>query len=184
MKLASYKGRRKGISGFVSIGIKFWLMGKHSHSEVIFEPGDGVDELMPDKTTEMIDGTVWAFSSSASDIIPKWAKRRAGQKGGCRFKRINFTEDKYSIDKWDIIPYPVDAYKAALIAKENEGNSYDHRLNLGIFFRPMLLLFGYRDGFVNCSKVCAKVGQFEEPDRFDPCVLHVAVKNMSNAIKA
>lgn len=183
MKLASYKGRRKGFTGIFNVLIRFWLMGKHSHSEVIFEPGDGVDHLMPDGTTEMIDGTVWSFSSSGSDVIPKWAKIRAGEVGGCRFKRINYNLDKYTQDKWDVVPYPVDAVKAAELAVQNEGKAYDHRLNLGIVFRPILLIFGYRDGFVNCSKVCAILGQFEEPDRFDPCVLHVAVKNMSNVVK-
>ena len=183
MKLASYKGRRKGWIGVPNILIKRWLMGKYSHSEIIFEPGDGVDHLMPDKTTETIDGTVWAYSSSVSDLIPSWAPIRKGRKGGARFKRINFSEDKYVDGKWDVIPYPVDPVKAAEYAVANEGKSYDHRLNIGIVFRPVLLILGYRDGFVNCSKVCAAAGGFEEPDRFDPCVLHVAVKNMSNAIK-
>ena len=66
MKLASYKGRRKGFTGIFNVLIRFWLMGKHSHSEVIFEPGDGVDHLMPDGTTE---------SATLDSVLPKTMPR-------------------------------------------------------------------------------------------------------------
>ena len=63
----------------------------------VFEPGDGVDDLMPrDSSVEAAQpstrpdasGALWCASSAAAEPIPLWSPRRAGRRGGVRFKRI------------------------------------------------------------------------------------------------
>lgn len=39
MKIASYKGTRKGIQGIFNIGVRWWLAGSYSHTELVFSDG-------------------------------------------------------------------------------------------------------------------------------------------------
>lgn len=39
MKLASYKGTRPGIAALFSIGVRWWLSGQYSHTEIVFSDG-------------------------------------------------------------------------------------------------------------------------------------------------
>lgn len=97
MKLASYKGTRAGLMGIGNWLIRLRLRGIYSHSEIVFEPGDGVDALMPDGTCEPdADGALWCVSSTGLERLPTWSPRRAGRLGGVRFKRIVLG------DKWHL----------------------------------------------------------------------------------
>ena len=99
MKLASYHGTRAGILGLGNILIRLRLRGIYSHSEIVFEPGDGVDALMPDGTCEPdADGALWCVSSTGLEHIPPWSPRRAGKRGGVRFKRIVIKPDHWQLD--------------------------------------------------------------------------------------
>ncbi len=42
MLLASYTGTRPGLQGLANRAIRFRLGGPYSHTELVFEPGDGV----------------------------------------------------------------------------------------------------------------------------------------------
>ena len=46
MQLASYKSTRLGLQGIANRIIRLRLRGPYSHTEVVFEPGDGVDHLV------------------------------------------------------------------------------------------------------------------------------------------
>ena len=76
MQLASYVGTRRSLMGIGNRLIRLRLSGlkealktdasldqtvlRASHSEVVFEPGDGVDHLMPDGTCEPnAKGELW-----------------------------------------------------------------------------------------------------------------------------
>ena len=39
MKIAFYKGTRKGVAGLFSIACRLWLRGKYSHVEMVFRDG-------------------------------------------------------------------------------------------------------------------------------------------------
>jgi len=166
MKLASYKGIRSGIMGLGSHLIRWRLNDVYSHSEIIFEPGDGVDHLMPDGTTEPQEGYYWAVSSTGLEKIPSWSNRRAGKTGGVRFKRIKFEDAK-----WDIQDLPskhFDAVKVAKLARRIEGALYDWQLILGFiaFFIP-----NKKSRFM-CSEVCAYLLEYSASERYDPSNLH------------
>lgn len=179
MKLASYKGTRPFPIGLCNVAIRFRLESQFSHSEVVFEPSDMVDSLMPDGTTAKgADGSYWCASSVASEKMPEWSPRRAGKSGGVRFKRIVLDPDH-----WEIIDYPADAKLAAEFFSRNQGVAYDWSL-----------IAGYLDFFVNivrpqdldhmtCSEACAAAGQFPQAYRFDPAALHYAVMAMNMAVK-
>ena len=101
MKLAFYIGTRK--PWYIGLGnrlVRLRLNSQISHCEVVFEPGDGVDHLMPDRTAALDDQfTLWCASSSASDEIPEWSQRRKGKHGGVRLKRINV----HDTSKWWLV---------------------------------------------------------------------------------
>ena len=99
MKLASYVGTRDSIVGLGSRLIRLRLSGirqalqtdntsfkdplRASHSEIVFEPGDGVDDLMPDGTCRPNEkGELWCVSSVGLERIPHFSTRRAGKRGG------------------------------------------------------------------------------------------------------
>lgn len=125
MKLASYHGTRAGLMGLGNMLIRLRLRGPYSHSEIVFEPGDGVDHLMPDGTCEPdASGALWCVSSTGLERIPPWSKRRPGKRGGVRFKRIALGE------KWALDPVS-NPEQAARWAVENEGRLYDWQLILG-----------------------------------------------------
>lgn len=166
MKLASYHGTRSGILGLGNVLIRLRLRGIYSHSEIVFEPGDGVDHLMPDGTCQPDgDGALWCVSSTGMERIPAWSPRRAGRMGGVRFKRIALS------DKWRLDPTDRDPMMAAAWADENEGSLYDWHLIIGFlaWFIP------HKKRRVMCSEACAEMLGFDDAWRFDPCVLRAAV---------
>lgn len=174
MKLISYKSTRAGLVGISNILIRIRLKGQISHSEVLFEPGDGVEHLVPDGNLEPIDGEYWCASSVAAEHLPEYSPKRAGATGGVRFKRVN-----PSPDKWIMNDVPFDPIKAAQWAKDNQGMMYDWQLILGF----LVWWIPDKDNRVMCSESCAHMFGFEDPWRFDPCVLHATVQNLSNLKK-
>ena len=166
MKLASYKSTRAGLMGLGNILIRLRLRGPYSHSEIVFEPGDGVDHLMPDGTCEPdADGALWCVSSTGLERIPAWSTRRAGKRGGVRFKRIVLG------DKWDLRAVNQHPSVAAAWAANNQGRLYDWQLVLGF----LAWLIPQKKSRVMCSEACAEMLGFDDAWRFDPCVLRVAV---------
>ena len=166
MMLASYKGTRAGLVGIGNVLIRLRLRGIYSHSEIVFEPGDGVDHLMPDGTCEPdAHGALWCVSSTGLEPIPLWSKRRPGRRGGVRFKRIVLG------DKWtlDLVSNPE---RAARWAMENEGRLYDWQLILGF----LAWLVPHKQSRVMCSEACAEMLGFDDAWRFDPCVLREVIK--------
>ncbi|MES1977318.1 MAG: hypothetical protein V4451_04735 [Pseudomonadota bacterium] len=172
MKLASYKATRAGWQGWFNRLIRLRFSGPHSHSEIVFEPGDGVDALMPDGTCEMTEaGELWCASSVAIERLPNWGYR-AGKVGGVRFKRIALDPGK-----WDLRPLRRDAQFAAEYFKTNEGVPYSWRL-IAKFIAWCVDLRGTKQ--LTCSQVCAGACGVPPAEawRLDPCTLDVVVQVM------
>ena len=167
MKLASYHGTRAGLMGLGNIAIRLRLRGRFSHSEIVFEPGDGVDSLMPDGTCEPdADGALWCVSSTGLERLPAWSPRRAGRMGGVRFKRIVLKPAKWTLDATD-----ADPLFAAQWADENQGRLYDWQLILGF----VAWLIPNKRSRVMCSEACAEMLGIADSWRFDPCSLRAVV---------
>ena len=84
MKLALYIGTRK--PWYIGLGnrlVRLRLRSSVSHCELVFEPGDGVDDLMPDQSAAVKEGTYWFASSGATDPIPATSPRRIPSSGRC-----------------------------------------------------------------------------------------------------
>ena len=170
MLLASYQSTRSMPQGVGNIVIRARLGGLFSHSEAVFEPGDGVDALMPDGTCEPDkDGALWCFSSVAVERLPQWSRRRAGHIGGCRSKRIVLDPKK-----WDTLPAPFDPEYSARKAFSMEGMLYDWQQIFGYvaWFIPE------KEGRASCAEAVATVFGFDDPYRFDPCNLRAAIVGM------
>lgn len=170
MKLASYTGTRPGVQGIANRAIRLRLRGQISHSECVFLPGDGVDDLMPDGSCDPVDGMLWCASSVAAERMPAWSARRPGRIGGVRFKRI-----RLDAARWLVRPYPRDPVAAALWFRAHEGDLYDWQLALG---HLAWVIPGRAERF-NCSEAVAAAGLIPDEWRFDPCVLDAAVQAMS-----
>lgn len=185
MKLASYKASRAGIKGLGNLLIRFRTDSIYSHNEVIFEPGDGVDHLMPDGTTEPNSyGAYWMASSSMTDRLPSYSPFRPNGFGGTRFKRI--VPDN---TKWDIVEYPKDPVQAATYFKDHQGDPYDHSLILGyiLWFLNKLIRWSYlkivfaifkRDPSV-CSEACLAATGYQIAESYTPAQVHDIVKNLN-----
>lgn len=151
--------------------IRFRLRGPFSHSEIVFEPGDGVDYLMPDGTCQPDkDGALWCCSSTGLEEIPAWSGRRAGRVGGVRMKRIVLEPNKWVLD--DVNSDPL---FAANWAVNNEGRLYDFQLIFGFitWFIP------HKKSRVMCSEACAEMLQLNDSWRFDPCSLRAVAQRIS-----
>lgn len=171
MKLASYHGTRSGLLGLGNVLIRLRLRGRYSHSEIVFEPGDGVDALMPDGTCAPdADGALWCVSSTGVEHIPVWSARRPGKRGGVRFKRIVLG------DKWDLLPARQHPAVSATWAVANQGRLYDWQLVLGF----LAWLIPQKASRVMCSEACAEMLGMPDAWRFDPCALR-AVAVMGRA---
>lgn len=167
MKLASYHGTRPGILGLGNILIRLRLRGPYSHSEIVFEPGDGVDALMPDGTCAPdADGALWCVSSNGLEHIPAWSPRRHGKRGGVRFKRIVLG------DKWHLRAVQQHPSVAAAWAVANQGRLYDWQLVLGF----LAWVLPQKNSRVMCSEACAEMLGYSDAWRFDPCVLDSVVR--------
>lgn len=171
MKLASYIGTRSGIMGLGNILIRLRLGGQESHSEVVFEPGDGpeVAALMPDGSLEPdADGALWCCSSVGLERMPSWSPRRAGHLGGVRFKRIVLG------DHWALDATRADPLRAARWAHKNQGRLYDWQA----VARYLIWVLAQKLSRGMCSEVCATMFGVPEADAylFDPRVLRAAVR--------
>lgn len=170
MLIASYKATRPGMQGVVNRIIRFRLRGQYSHSEIVFEPGDGVDHLMPDgSATPGQDGSLWCASSVAAERLPAHSPRRAGKTGGVRFKRI-------ALDPvhWDLVRVRCDPASAARWFRGHEGELYDWQLVLGF----VSWLIPQKSQRWTCSEaVAAALGIHEDGTwRLDPCDLHMVAQ--------
>lgn len=168
MLLASYKSTRPGFQGIANRLIRLRLRGIHSHSEVVFEPGDGVGHLMPDGTCDPdANGALWCASSVAAERLPAFSPRRAGESGGVRLKRIVLNSGN-----WDVVPVSGDAVAAARWFHAHQGALYDWQMILGFlaWFIP------HKRSRWTCGEASAAALGFDDSERFDPCVLYAALK--------
>ena len=168
MLIASYKHTRPGLQGLFNRIIRLRLRGQYSHSEVVFEPGDGVAHLMPDGSAAVgQDGSLWCASSVAAEQLPALSPRRAGKSGGVRFKRIALDPDH-----WDLVRVDCDPVAAAQWFKAHEGELYDWQLILGF----VSWVIPQKSQRWTCSESAAVVLGIREEDawRFDPVNLHSA----------
>jgi hypothetical protein len=165
----SFKTTSPGVAGLTDILIRRRLDGNYSHNEIMFEPGDGVEHLMPDGSLEPINGAYWFASSVGTEKMPEYSPRRAGKLGGVRFKRIVPVDTD-----WDAIKLKSDPLFAARWAHEHQGALYDWELILGYvaWFIPNK---EYR--FI-CSEACAAMMEIQEPWRIDPCMLHAVAESV------
>lgn len=166
MLLASYTGTRPGLQGLANRIIRLRLRGRYSHTELVFQPGDGVDHLMPDGTTEPdSSGALWCVSSVAAERLPGHSPRRAGRMGGVRFKRIRLDPAHWHTVKVDRSPVLAAAHALTL-----QGDLYDWQLiaKFIAWFLPQ------KASRFTCSELVAACLAHPEPHRFDPCVLHAA----------
>lgn len=157
MLLASYKSTRPGIQGIANRVIRWRLRGPYSHSEIVFEPTDMVDDLMPDGRADAVDGSLWCVSSVAAERLP------SGQYGGVRFKRIVLHPGR-----WEFVRLKADPRVAAARAKLVEGGRYDWQGVLGY----LSWLIPHRNERWSCAELCAMLAGLPEPWRQDPCSLH------------
>jgi hypothetical protein len=167
MLLASYKAIRPGPQGIANRLIRWRLDGIYSHNEVVFEPGDGVEDLMPDGRCEPdASGALWCASSVAWERLPATSPRRPGRRGGVRFKRI-----KLDPAHWDLVKYHRDPLAAAEHFTRLEGSLYDWQLILGF----VAWSFRHKASRNTCHEVCAEAGGQREGWRMDPCSLHESI---------
>ncbi len=146
MKLASYVGTRDSLIGLGNRLIRLRLSGirqalqtdnspsqdilRASYSEIVFEPGDGVDHLMPDGTCQPNEkGELWCVSSVGLERIPSFSHRRAGKLGGVRFKRINVNSSVWELD--DPCASAQSAAETHRIAMEASPNPESYDFNTG-----------------------------------------------------
>ena len=163
MLLASYKSTRPGLQGLFNRIIRLRLRGQYSHSEVVFEPGDGVGHLMPDGSARPgQDGSLWCASSVAAEALPEFSGRRAGKTGGVRFKRVVLDPSR-----WDLVKVNLDPMATAQWFKAHEGEMYDWQLILGF----MSWVIPQKDQRWTCSEACAAALGIPETEawRLDPC---------------
>lgn len=167
MLLASYTGTRPGLQGLANRAIRVRLGGPYSHTELVFEPDDDVDGLMPDRTCAAgADGSLWCGSSVAAEPMPDYSARRAGRTGGVRMKRMVLDQAR-----WELLPLTGDAWRAARWFREHEGSLYDWQLVFGF----LAWMVPQKAARWSCSEAVAAAAGFPDPERFDPCTLRAAV---------
>lgn len=168
MLLATYKSIRPGLQGIGNRLIQLRLDSIYSHSELIFEPSDGVDHLMPNFTTSPNEkNEFWAASSIFAEKLPPWSKNRPNENGGVRFKLINPHNGN-----WDCIKLGIsreERIKAAEWYIKNEGMPYDYQL---IAHFSLWLLTSGEDNSYMCSESVAEALGIKDSFRYDPATLH------------
>lgn len=168
MLLATYIGITDGLQGFGNILIRKRLDSLYTHSELIFEPGEGVDSFLPDRNANpSLDGSLWAASSVFAEKLPNYSPVRAGEYGGVRFKRINIRTKN-----WVTIKLGFSREKKAEIAqwfRINQGAKYDYSL---IANYAMWWLANDVSGRYMCSESIATAIGMIEPHRYHPALLH------------
>lgn len=163
MKLISYTGTRSGFAGLGSILVRVRLKSAYSHTEVMFEPGDGVEHLVPDGNLEPTEEGYWCASSVASDTLPDWSVRRKGKIGGVRFKRIQVDSGK-----WNIQDCQFDPVRAADWFHRHEGECYDWKHIFSFIGIIPNLIFSQSFTKWTCAEACGAAFGFGSPDIFDP----------------
>ena len=185
MKAAFYIGTRSGLNGIGSVVTRFrqsgfdGLTGKNapmsqiSHCELVIEPHDGVDDLMPRDGLTMLPtaapmgGALWLAGSSATDVMPPWSPRRAGARGGVRFKRIDVSDRrKWLLVELDHLP-PERKRRAVQWMVDHQGALYDWWL-IGGFV--VFMLPDAPDRYVCHEALGAALG-IAEPRRLPPPAL-------------
>jgi len=170
VKAAFYTGTRSGWRGIGNVLVRWRLRSQISHCELVFEPGDGVDALMPHDgktmlpTAQPIDGAHWCASSSAAEPIPPWSKRRPGKTGGVRFKRINVHDPS----KWLLVDLDhAGALFAAEWFREHEGALYDWQAIVGFLAWPI----PEKQGRWSCHEAVGAALDIFGSNRLDPASL-------------
>jgi len=169
MLIANYKATRPGLQGLFNRIIRLRLRSQYSHSEIVFEPGDGVGHLMPDGTAEPDQGgALWCASSVAAEALPAFSTRRPGKTGGVRFKRVALKPSH-----WDLVRLDCDPVAAAQWFKAHEGELYDWQLILGF----VSWLIPQKSRRWTCSEACAAALGVPKDDawRFDPVNLRASL---------
>lgn len=171
MKVIFFKGTSPGVAGWFDRGARFRLSGPYSHCEVVFEPGDDVEDYMPDKSLEIdSEGRYWCFSSNFFDVMPAWSKRRAGKKGGARYRRIYLDPQL-----WDVIDIPfIKATDVIDLIDELEGLRYD----LFGWLKFITWFFQHQKSRITCYEIVAIACDIEEPHRYDTCNLAAILRSM------
>lgn len=181
MKLISYKAVRPGFQALGSYAVRLRLLSDLSHTEVMFMPGDGVDDLMPDGTCEPdADGAYWCASSTAAEKLPEFSKRRAGKYGGVRFKRIKLDPTHWMVQ--DIKGFS--ARSTAQWFKDNEGMAYDWRHILSFIGMVFYWIFRQGKDHVSCTEACAKAMGFNESENFNPKNLPPVIERINRLVEA
>lgn len=170
MFLATYTGTRPGLQGIGNILIRTRLASPYSHSEVVFEPTDGVDHLMPDGCARATQqNEYWAASSVFAERLPNYSPKRSKQMGGVRFKRI----DTSNPNKWETVPLFMDPIPVATWFVLHQGMKYDRGLILNYLWWA---LKSDNKNKVMCSESIAAAMGIEEAWRVDPAMLHSFAK--------
>ena len=173
MKLAFFTGTRK--PWYVGLGnrlVRLRLGSRISHCELVFEPEDGVDDLMPldgrtlRPTTNSVSGELWCASSAAAEPIPAFSPRRAGKHGGVRFKRIDLSGPDWTLVSLDHLD-AAQRRAAAVWFKEHQGALYDWQGIFGFLAWPIP---NKRERWT-CHEACAAALGIAEPHRLDPVSL-------------
>lgn len=183
MKLLSYTGTRPGIAGIGNRLVRWRLGSPYSHSEVMLEPSDiEAARYVPDGIlTPDSDGAVWCMSSSATDLMPTWnnkRKRRAGAKGGVRFKRIVVNPDN-----WEIQDYPFNAESVARWFYTYEGSPYDWRHIYSFLGTIPNAIFPQDQSKYTCSEACAAAASFIHAEVFNPHNLNIVTTRINGVIR-
>lgn len=165
MKAGFYTGTRPGLIGLGNQAIRLRLKGNASHCEAVFQPGDGVDHLMPDRTCEPVDDALWCASAVGAERMPAWSPRRPGRLGGVRFKRIVLDEH------WELLDPLCDPLPVAQRFFDMQGALYDWQYIFGFVAWPI----PQRDEREACSESLAAALGFPQPWRFDPMALKCAL---------
>ena len=167
MKLISYTGTRSGIQGIGSVAVLFGTDSDYSHTEIMFEPGDGVEHLMPDGILLAgSEGALWCASASAGDRMPEWSPKRAGKLGGVRFKRIALKPEN-----WYMQDLPKDMFDPVATARwfaVNQGLAYDYRHILSFGGIALNYIFGHGEDHYTCTECTAAALGFAQSERFQP----------------
>lgn len=173
MKLASYTGTRSGWRGIGNVLVRWRLGSPISHCELVFEPGDGVDDLMPRDgqtmlpTTQPVAGEYWCASSSATDPMPTWSPRRAGKSGGVRFKRINVHDpSKWLLVDLDWMSTTQRRFAAQWFA-DHQGALYDWQGIVGFLAWPI----PEKEGRWSCHEAVGRALDIFGAHRLDPASL-------------
>lgn len=180
MKLLSYTSTRSGFKGLGSLLVRWRLRSEYSHTEMMFEPGDGVEHLVPDGSLEPdADGAYWCASSTATDPMPSYSPRRAGRSGGVRFKRIVPETSKWVIQD---LSEKYDPVATAQWFKIHEGECYDWKHILSFIGTIVNLLLQQSTTKWTCTEACGAALGFHTAEIFDPRNLPVVVDRINELL--